>query len=139
MFAVQEHLASVYLLLQQHSPCPHYTQVGHTVQDQCDAGLGVGTDDVFLHWASKLRCHQSCGPPSSCERTAVPPATDTTRSFSKVAVLDLNTGHDAVSVEEKSLIFQSTGKVKVKFTLEQATKSHRRSRCIALLFLQLKC
>jgi hypothetical protein len=25
--------------------------------------------------------------------------------------------------------------IKVKFTLEQATKAHRRSKCIALLFL----
>jgi len=100
MFTVQEHLASVYLFLQQHSPCPHYTHFGHTVQDQCDAGLGVGTDGVFLHWASKLGCHQSCGPPPSCERTAVPPATDTTRSFSKVTVLDLYTGRDAVNGRE---------------------------------------
>ena len=29
-------------------------------------------------------------------------------------------------------------KVKVKFSLEQATKSQRGSRCIALLFLQLR-
>jgi hypothetical protein len=91
MFEVQEHLASVYLFLWQHSPYPHYTEVDHTVQDQCDVGLGVGTDGVFLHWASKLRCHQGCGPPSSCERAAVPPAKDKTRSFSKVMVLDLKT------------------------------------------------
>jgi hypothetical protein len=88
MFEVQEHLISVYLF-QQHSLCPHYTVAGHTVQDQCDVGLGVGTDGVFLHWASKLRCHQNCGPPSSCSRTAVPPATERRRSVSKVMVLDL--------------------------------------------------
>jgi len=29
--------------------------------------------------------------------------------------------------------------VKVKFTLEQATKAQRGSRCIALLFLQPQC
>ena len=112
MFTIQEHLASVdYLFLQQHSPCPHYTHVGHIVQDQCDAGLGVGTDGVFLHWASKLRCHQSCGPPSSCERTSVPPATHTTRSSSKVTVLDLYTGRDAVNVGE---IFDISKDRKVK-------------------------
>jgi len=126
MFAVQEHLASVYLFLLLHSPCPHCTQVDHIVQDQCDVGLVVGTYGVFLHWASKLRCHQSCGPPSSCERTAVPPATDT-RSFSKVTVLDLNAGCDFVSLDEKFLVFQSTGKVKVKFTSEKAMKAHRSS------------
>ena len=109
---VPEHLAFVYLFLQQHTPCPHYTQVDHTVQDQCDAGLAVGTDGVFLHWASKLRCHQSCGPPSSCERTAVPPATDT-RSFYKVTVLDLNSGCDVVSLDDEILDISKNRKGKV--------------------------
>jgi len=127
MFTAQENLASVYLFLQQHSPCPQYTLVDHTVQDQCDVGLGVGTDGVFLHWVSKLQCHQSCGPPSTCERTAVPPATDTTRSFSKVTVLALNTGCDAVTGWE---IFDISKDRKGKGKVHPRTgqKAHRSSR-----------
>ena len=34
-----------------------------------------------------------------------------------------------------SLVVLVAVKVKVKFTLEQATKAHRGSKCIALLFL----
>jgi hypothetical protein len=85
---VQVHLVSVDLF-QQHSPCPLYTVVGHTVQDRCVVGLGVDTNSVFLHWASKLRCHQNCVPPSICARIVVPPATERRRSVSEITVSDL--------------------------------------------------
>jgi hypothetical protein len=44
-----------------------------------------------------------------------------------------------LSLDEKSSIFQRTGNVKVKFTIEQALRAHRRSRCIALFLLKLQC